>query len=60
MCVFVLYMQLKILVETDGFKVAVDGAHLLEYEHRTGGFEDVTRLHIGGDIALFSAAPSMI
>lgn len=53
-------MQLKILVETDGFKVAVDGVHVLEYEHRTGGMEDVTRLHIGGDIALFSAAPSMI
>lgn len=52
--------ELKILVENDGFKVAVDGVHQLEYEHRTGGFEDVTRLHINGDITLFSAAPSMI
>lgn len=52
--------ELKILVETDGFKVAVDGVHLLEFEHRTGGMEDVTRLHIEGDLTLFSAAPSMI
>ncbi|KAK7140508.1 hypothetical protein R3I94_012949 [Phoxinus phoxinus] len=52
--------ELKILVETDGFKVAVDGVHLLEFEHRTGGMEDVTRVHIEGDLTLFSAAPSMI
>uniref|UniRef100_A0A672SJC1 Galectin n=1 Tax=Sinocyclocheilus grahami TaxID=75366 RepID=A0A672SJC1_SINGR len=52
--------ELKILVETDGFKVAMDGVHLLEFEHRTGGMEDVTRLHIEGDLILFSAAPSMI
>ncbi|KAK2896951.1 hypothetical protein Q8A67_011439 [Cirrhinus molitorella] len=52
--------ELKILVETDGFKVAVDGTHLLEFEHRTGGMEDVTRLHIEGDLILFNAAPSMI
>lgn len=55
-----LCVQLKILVETDGFKVAVDGIHLLEFEHRTGGMEDVTRLHIEGDLVLFSVAPSMI
>ncbi|XP_056326948.1 galectin-3 isoform X1 [Danio aesculapii] len=52
--------ELKILVETDGFKVAVDSVHLLEFEHRTGGMEDVTRLRITGDVTLFSAAPSMI
>ncbi|XP_051507426.1 galectin-3 [Myxocyprinus asiaticus] len=52
--------ELKILVETDGFKVAVDDIHLLEYEHRTGGMEDVTCLHIEGDVTLFSVAPSMI
>uniref|UniRef100_A0A8C1PT67 Galectin n=1 Tax=Cyprinus carpio TaxID=7962 RepID=A0A8C1PT67_CYPCA len=52
--------ELKILVEADGFKVAVDGVHLLEFEHRTGGMEDVTHLHIEGDLVLFSAAPSMI
>uniref|UniRef100_A0A3Q3KA53 Galectin n=1 Tax=Monopterus albus TaxID=43700 RepID=A0A3Q3KA53_MONAL len=52
--------ELKILVEEDMFKVAVDGTHLLEYEHRIGGLEDVTLLRVVGDIILYSAAPSMI
>uniref|UniRef100_A0A3Q1FEW7 Galectin n=1 Tax=Acanthochromis polyacanthus TaxID=80966 RepID=A0A3Q1FEW7_9TELE len=52
--------ELKILVEEDMFKVAVDGNHLLEYEHRVGGLEEVTLLRIQGDIVLYSAAPSMI
>lgn len=53
-------MQLKILVEEDMFKVAVDGTHLLEYEHRVGGFEEVTLVRVVGDVTLISAAPSMI
>lgn len=53
-------LQLKILVEADMFKVAVDGVHLLEYEHRVGGLEDVTLLRVTGDLMLYSAAPSMI
>lgn len=52
--------QLKILVEEDMYKVAVDGTHLLEYEHRVGGMEDVTLVRVCGDVALYSAAPSMI
>lgn len=52
--------QLKILVEEDMYKVAVDGTHLLEYEHRVGGMEDVTLVRVTGDVALYSAAPSMI
>ncbi|KAF6724032.1 Galectin-3 [Oryzias melastigma] len=52
--------ELKILVEADMFKVAVDGVHLLEYEHRVGGLEDVTLLRVTGDLMLYSAAPSMI
>lgn len=52
--------ELKILVEEDGFKVAVDGNHLLEYEHRAGGLDDVTLLRITGDVTLYSVAPSMI
>lgn len=52
--------ELKILVEEDMFKVAVDGTHLLEYEHRVGGLEEVTLLRVLGDIVLYSAAPSMI
>ncbi|KAL0969426.1 hypothetical protein UPYG_G00227240 [Umbra pygmaea] len=52
--------ELKILVEEDSFKVAVDGNHILEYEHRTGGFEDVTLLRVVGDVTLYSVAPNMI
>ncbi|CAL1575337.1 unnamed protein product [Knipowitschia caucasica] len=52
--------ELKILVDEDEFKVAVDGTHLLEYEHRVGGLEEVTLLRIMGDVVLYSAAPSMI
>ncbi|KAM9708903.1 galectin-3 [Menidia menidia] len=52
--------ELKILVEEDMFKVAVDETHLLEYEHRVGGLEEVTLLRVAGDILLDSAAPSMI
>ncbi|XP_070834627.1 galectin-3 [Chaetodon trifascialis] len=52
--------ELKILVEEEMFKVAVDGAHLLEYEHRVGGLEEVTLVRVAGDLILHSAAPSMI
>lgn len=52
--------ELKILVEDDMFKVAVDGTHLLEYEHRVGGLEEVTLLRVVGDIILHSATPRMI
>lgn len=54
------FPQLKILVEEDMFKVAVDGSHLLEYEHRVGGLEEVTLLRIEGDVILHSVAPCMI
>lgn len=55
-----LSLQLKILVEEDMYKVAVDGTHLLEYEHRVGGMEDVTLVRVTGDVVLYSAGPSMI
>lgn len=56
----VLFWQLKILVDEDMYKVAVDGNHLLEYEHRAGGMEDVTQVRVTGDVILYSAGPSMI
>lgn len=56
----IFFWQLKILVEEDMFKVAVDGNHLLEYEHRVGGMEDVTQVRVTGDVILYSAGPSMI
>lgn len=52
--------ELKILVEEDMYKVAVDGNHLLEYEHRMGGLEDVTLVRVVGDMVLYSASPNMI
>ncbi|MCJ8750183.1 hypothetical protein PDJAM_G00259660 [Pangasius djambal] len=52
--------ELKILVEEDVYKVAVDGAHILEYEHRAGGMEQVTLLRVCGDLTLYSIAPSII
>ncbi|KAM8833817.1 galectin-3 [Synchiropus picturatus] len=52
--------ELKILVEEDDFKVAVNGTHLLEYEHRVGGMDEVTLVRVAGDVVLYSAAPSMI
>ncbi len=55
-----LSLQLKILVEEDMYKVAVDGTHLLEYEHRVGGLEEVTLVRVTGDVVLYSAGPSMI
>ncbi|KAK5886823.1 hypothetical protein CesoFtcFv8_017822 [Champsocephalus esox] len=52
--------ELKILVDEDCFKVAVDGSHLLEFEHRVGGMEEVTLLRVQGDMVLHSVAPNMI
>ncbi|GAA6079900.1 galectin-3, partial [Tachysurus ichikawai] len=52
--------ELKILVEEDVYKVAVDGIHVLEYEHRAGGMEQVTLLRVYGDVTLYSVAPSII
>ncbi|KAF4089826.1 hypothetical protein AMELA_G00042600 [Ameiurus melas] len=52
--------ELKILVEEDVYKVAVDGVHVLEYEHRSGGMDQVTLLRVYGDVTLYSVAPSII
>ncbi|NXM91535.1 LEG3 protein, partial [Oenanthe oenanthe] len=52
--------KLQILCETDHFKVAVNDAHLLQYNHREKRLNEVTKLCIGGDIALTSVVPTMI
>ncbi|CAL8283953.1 unnamed protein product [Lota lota] len=52
--------ELKILVEVDSFKVAVDSTHVLEFQHRMGGLEEVTLVQISGDLQLSSATASMI
>ncbi|RLV98283.1 hypothetical protein DV515_00010914 [Chloebia gouldiae] len=52
--------KLQILCETDHFKVAVNDAHLLQYNFREKRLNEVTKLCIGGDIALTSVLPTMI
>uniref|UniRef100_A0A8C0U3H1 Galectin n=1 Tax=Cyanistes caeruleus TaxID=156563 RepID=A0A8C0U3H1_CYACU len=46
--------KLQILCETDHFKVAVNDAHLLQYNFREKRLNEVTKLCIGGDITLTS------
>ncbi|OTF75217.1 hypothetical protein BLA29_006660, partial [Euroglyphus maynei] len=43
--------RMMILVESDGFKVAVDGRHSYEFKHRCE-FRDIARMHIEGDLIL--------
>uniref|UniRef100_A0A8C3U3V5 Galectin n=1 Tax=Catharus ustulatus TaxID=91951 RepID=A0A8C3U3V5_CATUS len=52
--------KLQILCETDHFKVAVNDAHLLQYNFREKRLNEVTKLCIAGDIALTSVVPTMI
>uniref|UniRef100_A0A8C0U3Y4 Galectin n=1 Tax=Cyanistes caeruleus TaxID=156563 RepID=A0A8C0U3Y4_CYACU len=52
--------KLQILCETDHFKVAVNDAHLLQYNFREKRLNEVTKLCIGGDITLTSVVPTMI
>lgn len=43
--------QMMILVEEDGFKIAVDGEHRYEFKHRSP-YRDIGRIHIEGDISV--------
>ncbi|NXA96530.1 LEG3 protein, partial [Melanocharis versteri] len=52
--------KIQILCETDHFKVAVNDAHLLQYNFREKRLNEVTKLCIGGDITLTSVVPTMI
>ncbi|NWT57565.1 LEG3 protein, partial [Erythrocercus mccallii] len=52
--------KLQVLCETDHFKVAVNDAHLLQYNFREKRLNEITKLCIGGDIALTSVMPTMI
>ncbi|XP_071373976.1 galectin-8-like [Centroberyx affinis] len=47
--------ELLVLVQTDGFKVAVNGAHLLEYKHRLE-LERVDTLAISGKVKVDAIA----
>ncbi|NXH13645.1 LEG3 protein, partial [Bucco capensis] len=52
--------KLQILCEVDHFKVAVNDAHLLQYNFREKKLNEITKLCITGDITLTSVMPSMI
>ncbi|NXT88629.1 LEG3 protein, partial [Anhinga rufa] len=52
--------KLQILCEVDHFKVAVNDAHLLQYNFRERQLNEITRLCIAGDITLTSVMPTMI
>ncbi|KFW10425.1 Galectin-3, partial [Eurypyga helias] len=52
--------KLQVLCEADHFKVAVDDAHLLQYNFREKQLKEVTKLCIAGDIALASVVPTLI
>lgn len=52
--------KIQVLVEPDHFKVAVNDAHLLQYNHRVRNFMEINRLGISGDITLTSASYTMI
>ncbi|KAF1624987.1 Galectin-3, partial [Eudyptes filholi] len=52
--------KLQILCEVDHFKVAVNDAHLLQYNFREKQLNEITKLCIAGDITLTSVTPTMI
>ncbi|XP_048218252.1 galectin-3 [Perognathus longimembris pacificus] len=52
--------KIQVLVELDHFKVAVNDAHLLQYNHRMRNLKEINKLGISGDINLTSATHAMI
>ncbi|KAM9190909.1 galectin-3 [Mergus octosetaceus] len=52
--------KLQILCEGDHFKVAVNDAHLMQYNFREKRLNEITQLCINGDITLTSVLTTMI
>ncbi|XP_054423017.1 galectin-3 [Pteronotus mesoamericanus] len=52
--------KIQVLVESDHFKVAVNDAHLLQYNHRMTNLKEISAANISGDVDLTSASYSMI
>lgn len=52
--------QIQVLVESDHFKVAVNDAHLLQYNHRMKNLREINALAVSGDISLNSVTHTMI
>uniref|UniRef100_A0A8D0BZY4 Galectin n=1 Tax=Salvator merianae TaxID=96440 RepID=A0A8D0BZY4_SALMN len=52
--------KIQILCEMDHLKVAVNDAHLLQYNHRVKELNQITKLGVSGDVSLTSVTPNMI
>ncbi|XP_075782366.1 galectin-3 [Pelodiscus sinensis] len=52
--------KIQVLCKTDHFKIAVNDAHLLQYNYRLRNLNEITKLSISGDISLTSVMPSML
>ncbi|KAM5241735.1 galectin-3 [Hipposideros larvatus] len=52
--------KIQVLAESDHFKVAVNDAHLLQYNHRMKNLKEINAMAISGDISLTSASHTMI
>ncbi|KAM5235464.1 galectin-3, partial [Ctenodactylus gundi] len=52
--------KIQVLVEANHYKVAVNDAHLLQYNHRMKNLREINKLGISGDITLTSASHIMI
>ncbi|XP_053784992.1 galectin-3 [Desmodus rotundus] len=52
--------KIQVLVESDHYKVAVNDAHLLQYNHRMTNLKEISTVKISGDIDLTSASFTMI
>ncbi|KAF6351545.1 galectin 3 [Rhinolophus ferrumequinum] len=52
--------KIQVLVESDHFKVAVNDAHLLQYNHRMKNLKEINAMAISGDISLTSATHTVI
>lgn len=53
-------LQIQILCEADHLKVAVDDAHLMQYNHRIKELNQISKLSVSGDVTLTSVMPVMI
>ncbi|XP_044120214.1 galectin-3-like [Neovison vison] len=52
--------KIQVLVESDHFKVVVNDAHLLQYNHWMKNLQEISKLGISGDLDLTSASHVMI
>ena len=55
-----LLFQIQILCEADHLKIAVNDAHLMQYNHRIKELNQINKLCISGDITLTSVTPTTI